>query len=159
MYKIGHAIDVHKFASNRKLFLGGVEIPYSLGLLGHSDADVLLHAITEAIIGALGKGDLGTHFPDNDEKYKDIDSKLLLQHVLKMMKEEGYQIVNIDSSVLLEQPRLSPYIERIRETIAILCNTDTKNINVKAGTMEKMGFIGNKEGIMAIATVLLKKGD
>lgn len=157
MFRIGHAIDVHRFARDRKLFLGGIEIPYPVGLFGHSDADVLLHAICESIIGALGKGDLGKHFPDNDEKYKNIDSKLLLNNVIVLMEREGYEIVNLDSSVLLEEPLLSPYINKIRETISKICRCDVSSINVKAGTMEKMGFVGNKEGIMAIATVLLRK--
>jgi 2-C-methyl-D-erythritol 2,4-cyclodiphosphate synthase len=157
MYRIGNAMDVHRLVENRKLFLGGVEIPYHLGLLGHSDADVLLHAICEAIIGALGKGDLGKHFPDKDPKYKDIDSKLLLKEVNQLMINEGYELVNLDASVLLEEPRLAPHISIINSTIASILGVELSQINVKAGTMEGLGIVGNKEGIIATCSVLIKK--
>ena len=157
MLRIGQAMDVHRFETGRKLILGGIEIPYEKGLLGHSDADVLLHAITEAILGALGLGDLGEHFPDNDQKYKDIDSSILLKEVIKMMEDREYQIVNIDTNLSLEEPKLKNYKPLIRKNVANIMKIEEERVNVKAGTMEKLGFVGNKEAVIATCVVLLKK--
>jgi len=157
MLKIGHSYDVHQLVENRKLILGGIEIQHEKGLLGHSDADVLLHAITEAIIGALCLGDIGTLFPDTDDKYKDIDSMILLKDVIKVMKEKKYQINNIDASLYLERPKMRPHIDQIRENIASNINIDINCINIKAKRGEKMGFIGREEGIASEAVVLLTK--
>jgi 2-C-methyl-D-erythritol 2,4-cyclodiphosphate synthase len=157
MLKIGHSYDVHQLVENRKLILGGIEIQHEKGLLGHSDADVLLHAITEAIIGALCLGDIGTLFPDTDDKYKDIDSMILLKDVIKVMKEKKYQINNIDASLYLERPKMRPHIDQIRENIASNINIDINCINIKATRGEKMGFIGREEGIASEAVVLLTK--
>ena len=157
MYRIGHSVDIHRLVENRKLVLGGIEIPFELGLLGHSDADVLLHAVTEAIIGALGLGDLGTFFPDNDPKYKGIDSRLLTQEIVSLMEEKGYEVNNLDCLLILEKPKMRPYIELIRKSIADLLHTSIDNINVKATTNEKMGEIGRSEAIQAHAVILLRK--
>lgn len=157
MYRIGQSTDIHQLVEGRKLILGGVEIPHNKGLLGHSDADVLLHAIAEAIIGALGENDLGSLFPDNDMKYKDISSMILLKKVYELMNEKGYQISNLDSLVIIEEPKLRPYIDKMKENIASVLNTTIDRINVKATCSEKMGFIGKKEGAVAQAVVLLVK--
>ena len=157
--RIGHGYDVHKLVEGRKLILGGMEIPFEKGLLGHSDADVLLHAIAEAILGALALGDLGTHFPDNDPKYKGIDSKILLKEVVKMMKEKGYKIGNVDTMLILELPKMKPHILEIRESIAGLLETSVDNISVKATTNEKMGYLGENKAIEANAVVLLESGE
>lgn len=155
--RIGQSTDIHQLVEGRDLYLGGVKIEHEKGLLGHSDADVLLHAIIEAIIGALGKGDIGMHFPDTDPKYKGINSMLLLKETYKMMDEEGYRIGNVDSTVLLELPKLAPYKKQMEENVAEALHTDVKNINVKATRGEKLGFVGRKEGIMAQAVVLLEE--
>lgn len=157
MYRIGHAIDVHRLVENRKLILGGVQIPFEKGLLGHSDADVLLHAITEAIIGALALGDLGKHFPDTDDNYKNIDSKLLLYKILLIMEEKGYEVNNLDTTLILEQPKLQNYIPIIKESIVKLLNIPQDNVNIKAATNEKLGYLGAGEAIEAHATILLRK--
>ena len=157
MIRIGQSTDIHQIEDGRKLILGGVEIDAPFGLKGHSDADVLLHAITEAIIGALGKGDLGTHFPDTDENYKGIDSGVLLKEVVQMMKEEGYEIGNIDSLIMAESPKLAPYKRTMEQTIADFCEIDVSRVNVKATRGERLGFIGRKEGMQAQAVVLLIK--
>lgn len=157
MFRIGQSTDVHQIEEGRKLILGGVEIPSTFGLKGHSDADVLLHAITEAIIGALGKGDIGAHFPDTDPQYKGVDSSLLLKYVIEMMQKEGYQICNIDSLIMAEQPKLSPYKKEMEKVISSLCNIDIEQVNVKATRGEKLGFIGRGEGMQAQAVVLLVK--
>ena len=157
MMRIGHGYDVHRFAENRKLFLGGVEIPYELGLLGHSDADVLLHAIMDALLGACALGDIGKHFPDTDEKYKGADSLKLLEEVYKKINSLGFEIGNIDATIIAQAPKLLPYIEKMREKIALACNTSIENINVKATTEEKLGFTGRKEGISAHAVCILVK--
>jgi 2-C-methyl-D-erythritol 2,4-cyclodiphosphate synthase len=157
MLKIGHSYDVHQLVVDRKLILGGIEISHEKGLLGHSDADVLLHAITEAIIGALCMGDIGTLFPDTDDKYKGIDSMILLKDVINIMKEKKYQINNIDASLYLERPKMRPHIDIIRENIATNIGVDIDCINIKATRGEKMGFIGREEGIAAEAVVLLTK--
>ena len=157
MYRIGQSTDIHQLVENRKLIIGGVEIPFHLGLKGHSDADVLLHAIAEAILGALALNDLGTMFPDNDEKYKGISSLILLKEVYKVMDEKGYKINNIDSLVIIEKPRLRDYIDQMKANIANVLNTSVENVNVKATCSEKMGFIGKSEGAVAQAIVMLIK--
>ena len=156
-FRIGYSRDTHIFVEDRDLYLGGIKIPYEKGLLGHSDADVLLHAIGEAILGALALGDLGTHFPDNDPKYKNIDSKILLKEIVKMMKEKGYKINNIDTMLILEYPKMRPYILDIRRSIASLLDTDLENVSVKATTNEKMGYLGEGLAIEANAIVMLEK--
>lgn len=157
MFRIGQSTDIHPFKEGRKLILGGVEINNSYGLDGHSDADVLLHAISEAILGALGLNDLGCLFPDNDKKYKDISSLLILKKVYEVMDEKGYKINNVDSLIIIESPRLRPYIDQMKENIANTLNTSINNINVKATCSEKIGFVGRKEGAVAQAVVLLVK--
>ena len=158
-FRIGFGYDVHKFADNRKLILGGVEIHYEKGLLGHSDADVLLHAICDAILGALALGDIGIHFPNSDPKYKDADSKLLLNHVYYLMKDFHYEVENIDSTILLEAPKLMSYIPEMRKVIANILNITVDQVSVKATTTEGLGFIGHNEGCAAQAVVLLTKKD
>lgn len=155
--RIGHGYDVHKLVPNRKLFLGGVEIPNELGLLGHSDADVLLHAICDALLGAAALGDIGTHFPDNDNTYKDIDSKILLKRTVDLLDNKGYKIGNIDATVVAQAPKLKPHIEKMRETIALSCGVDIDAVNIKATTEEKLGFTGRKEGISAHAVALIER--
>ena len=155
--KIGHSYDVHQLVENRDLILGGIKIEHSKGLLGHSDADVLLHAITESIIGAMGLGDIGTLFPDNDPKYKGIDSMILLKEVVEIMSQNNYSINNIDATLYLEQPMMKPHIENIRTNIAKNISMDFNDVNIKATRGEKMGFIGREEGIAAEAVVLLVK--
>ena len=157
MYRIGHSIDIHRLVEGRKLILGGIEIPHELGLLGHSDADVLLHAVSESIIGALALGDLGKFFPDTDPKYKGIDSKILTSEVVKMMEEKGYEVNNLDCLLIMEKPKMRPYIDTIRESIASLLHTSIENVNVKATTNEKLGEIGNGLAIPAHASILLRK--
>ncbi len=159
MIRIGHSYDVHQLVYDRKLILGGIEIEHTKGLLGHSDADVLLHAITESIIGAMAMGDIGTLFPDTDPKYKGIDSMILLNEVVKIMHENNYNIINIDASLYLEAPKMRPYIAKICQNIAANINIDIKQINVKATRGERMGFIGREEGIAAEAVVLLEQND
>jgi 2-C-methyl-D-erythritol 2,4-cyclodiphosphate synthase len=155
--RIGYGYDVHQFQEGRKLILGGVEIPHSKGLLGHSDADVLLHAITDALLGAVALGDIGSHFPDTDESYKNADSRILLKQSYDLVKEKGYELGNLDATVITEQPKLRPYIDTIRNSIAkeLTCSLD--EISVKATTSEKMGFAGREEGVIAQAVVLLSK--
>ena len=155
--RIGFGYDVHKFCKDRKLILGGIEIPYEMGLLGHSDADVLLHAIMDSMLGALALGDIGKHFPDTDEKYKGISSVKLLENVFELIKQKGYKIGNIDSIVVCEKPKMLPHIEKIRENIANVLETDIENISVKATTEEKMGYTGRLEGIKAYSVCLLDK--
>lgn len=157
--RIGYSRDTHILVEGRDLFLGGIKIPFEKGLLGHSDADVLLHAIAEAILGALALGDLGTHFPDNDPKYKGIDSKILLKEVVQMMKNKGYKIGNVDTMLILELPKIKPHILEIRESIAGLLETSVDNISVKATTNEKMGYLGENKAIEANAVVLLESGE
>ena len=156
MMRIGHGYDVHRLVSARKLILGGVEIPYSLGLLGHSDADVLLHAICDAILGALAAGDIGRHFPDTDPIYRGISSLKLLAHVMRLAQAQGYEIGNLDSTVIAQSPKLAPYIRQMVENIAEVCDADPSRVNVKATTTELLGFEGRGEGISAHAVVLLQ---
>ncbi|PLX88785.1 MAG: 2-C-methyl-D-erythritol 2,4-cyclodiphosphate synthase [Desulfuromonas sp.] len=155
--RIGHGYDVHRLVENRKLILGGVTIDHHLGLLGHSDADVLLHAICDAILGALGMGDIGKHFPDTDASYAGIDSRKLLRQVVAGAAENGYQVGNLDTTIICQQPKLAPHIETMRETIASDCRVPVGHINVKATTTEKLGFPGRGEGIAAHAVVLMEK--
>ncbi len=155
MIKVGNSIDIHKFEKGRDLFLGGVKIDYEYGLLGHSDADVVLHSICEAIIGALGLGDIGTHFPDTDPKYKGIDSKVLLKEVVKLMDSHNYRIGNVDVTILCEKPHLKKYKSQMESTVSELLNSN--QINIKATRGEGLGFIGRAEGIASICTLLLFK--
>lgn len=153
--RIGHGYDVHKLVEGRKLIVGGVDIPYEFGLLGHSDADVLLHAISDAILGAAALGDIGGMFPDTDDKWKGADSLKLLEAVVKRVNDEGYVIENIDSTLIAQQPKMKPYILSMRENIANACGIDVSQVSVKATTEEQLGFTGRKEGISAHAVVLL----
>ncbi len=158
-YRTGIGFDVHAFADDKKLIIGGVEIVYEKGLAGHSDADVLLHAITDALLGSLALGDLGKHFPDTDQKYKDADSKILLKHSYNLIKEKGYKIGNIDAVVTAQKPKLSPYIDEMRNIISKLLDTEIENVSVKATTTEKLGFVGREEGVAAFSTVLVFKSE
>ena len=155
MYKIGFGYDVHKLSEGYKLLIGGVNIPYEKGSVGHSDGDVLIHAICDALLGAANLRDIGYHFPDNDPSLKGIDSKILLKKVMKMIRNQGYKTGNIDSTVCLQQPKLSPYIPEMQKTLASVMEIDETNISIKATTTEKMGFVGKGEGISAYAVALL----
>ncbi|WP_178040471.1 2-C-methyl-D-erythritol 2,4-cyclodiphosphate synthase [Frisingicoccus sp.] len=157
--RIGMGYDVHRLTENRKLILGGVEIPYEKGLLGHSDADVLLHAIMDALLGAAALGDIGKHFPDSDPAYKGISSILLLEHVGRLLEKEGIEIGNIDATVIAQRPKLAPYIMNMRENIAKALNIDIQQINVKATTEEGLGFTGEGLGIASNAICLVEKRD
>ncbi len=154
--RIGIGYDVHQLVEGRKLILGGVEIPYNKGLLGHSDADVLVHAIEDAILGALALGDIGKLFPDTDPVYKDASSMGMFAHVIGLVKEKGYRVGNIDATVIAQKPKLAPYIPTMREAIATICEKEVDAISVKATTSEKMGYEGREEGITAMAVVLLE---
>lgn len=156
-FRTGIGFDVHAFAENRKLIIGGVNIPSEKGLLGHSDADVLLHAISDALLGAAALGDIGQHFPDTDEKYKNADSLNLLKTVYELVKQKGYVLGNVDAVVVMQRPKLSPFIKKIRENIAGSLETDIEQISIKATTTEKLGFTGREEGVSAIANVLIYK--
>ena len=155
--RIGHGFDVHAFAENRKLILCGVEVENDKGLLGHSDADVVTHAIMDAILGAAAKGDIGKHFPDTDVKYKGADSLKLLERVMEIISEDGYKISNIDATIIAQKPKLAPYIENMRENIASVVKIEKNRVNVKATTTEKLGFTGRGEGIAAEAVCVLTK--
>ncbi|HIZ83610.1 MAG TPA: 2-C-methyl-D-erythritol 2,4-cyclodiphosphate synthase [Firmicutes bacterium] len=155
--RIGHGYDVHRLTAGRKLILGGVCIPYEKGLLGHSDADVLLHAVSDALLGAAGLGDIGLHFPDSDPAYKGADSRELLRQVRKLLEEKGYRVVNIDATVLAQAPKLRPYIPAMAANIAADCRMPQEDVNVKATTEEGLGFTGAGEGIAAHAVCLLEK--
>ncbi|MBR3779961.1 MAG: 2-C-methyl-D-erythritol 2,4-cyclodiphosphate synthase [Clostridia bacterium] len=157
MIRIGHGYDVHKLVEGRKLIIGGVEIEHDKGLLGHSDADVLLHAISDSLLGAAAKGDIGCLFPDNDDKYKDADSLELLKEVVNFLKSEGYSINNIDATLIAQKPKMRPFIEEMRNNIAFACGVLIDNISVKATTEEKLGFTGREEGISAHAVCLIEK--
>ena len=159
MMRIGHGYDVHKLVEGRELILGGVKIPHRLGLLGHSDADVLLHAISDALLGALALGDIGKHFPDTDPAYKGADSLVLLQNVMKLIAAEGYTVGNIDATILAQQPKLRPHIDAMRANIAKAVGADISRISVKATTEEHLGFTGREEGIAAHAVCLLVRED
>lgn len=155
MMRIGHGYDVHKLAENRKLILGGVDIPHTVGLLGHSDADVLTHAVMDALLGAAALGDIGRHFPDTDEAYRGADSLKLLDAVCKKIKNKGYQISNIDATIIAQAPKLSSFIPKMKENLARVCGIDPDSVNVKATTEEHLGFTGEKLGISAHAVCLL----
>uniref|UniRef100_A0A832DK39 2-C-methyl-D-erythritol 2,4-cyclodiphosphate synthase n=1 Tax=Ignavibacterium album TaxID=591197 RepID=A0A832DK39_9BACT len=155
--KIGFGFDVHSLVEGRKLILGGVEIPSAKGLEGHSDADVLLHAISDALLGALALGDIGQHFPNTDSRWKNVDSSIILKNCYELVKSKGYSISNIDSMLALESPKISPFIEQIRNKIAEFLKVTPSQISVKATTTEKLGFVGRAEGAFAMATVLLIK--
>ncbi len=157
MLRIGHGYDVHKLVENRKLIIGGVEIPYEKGLLGHSDADVLLHAISDALLGAAAMGDIGCLFPDNDAAFKDADSLVLLREVVNEISKKGYKIVNIDATILAQRPKMRTHIDAMRKNIADACETDIDFISVKATTEEGLGFTGSGEGISAHAVCLIEK--
>lgn len=157
MYRIGHGYDVHALVKGRELILGGVKIPHETGLLGHSDADVLLHALCDALLGAMAMKDIGAHFPDTDERYKGIDSTLLLLEVKKMMDSKGYSFGNCDITVVAQKPKLASFIPKMRENIAKILCTDIDNVNVKATTEEHLGFTGRCEGISAHAVVIIEK--
>lgn len=155
--RIGNGFDVHQFAENRKCIIGGVDIPYERGLLGHSDADVLLHAVCDALLGALALGDIGMHFPDTDQKYKNADSKILLKNVYGLIKDRGYEVINLDCSLLLQKPKIAKYVPEMRRIIAGLIEAGEDRVSVKATTTEKLGFVGREEGAAAMASVLIKK--
>lgn len=154
--RIGFGYDVHRFAENRDLWLGGIKIPHSKGLLGHSDADVLIHSICDALLGAAALGDIGKHFPDTDPEYKGIDSKILLSETARLITNAGYKIMNIDSTIALQSPKIAPYIEQMRITLSSLLQLEAGQISVKATTTERLGFEGREEGISAYAVVLLE---
>lgn len=156
MVRTGIGIDAHRLVPDRKLILGGVEIPYEFGLLGHSDADVLAHAISDALLGAVALGDIGKHFPDNDEKWKGADSLMLLSKVCELVRSKEYDIVNIDATVMAERPKLAPYISEMRERLAKAIGVDVDMVSVKATTVEGMGAIGRKEGISSIAVATVE---
>lgn len=155
--RIGTGYDVHELVEGRRLVLGGIEIPFEKGLLGHSDADVLIHAVMDSILGALALGDIGLLFPDTDMKYKDIDSKILLKKVAEVMKDKNFQIGNVDAVVMAQRPKLRPYIDEMRNVISEILLTDVKNVSIKATTTEKLGFVGREEGIAAQAVVILEE--
>jgi 2-C-methyl-D-erythritol 2,4-cyclodiphosphate synthase len=156
-YRTGFGFDVHAFSEGRKLILGGVEIPFDKGLDGHSDADVLLHAICDAMLGALALGDIGIHFPNTDEKWKNADSKVLLKFVNQLIQSKGYELGNLDCVLTLENPKISPHVQTIRTKISEILESDVDQISIKATTTEKLGFVGREEGVVSFATVLLVK--
>lgn len=156
-FRVGHGYDVHKLVEDRKLIIGGVEIPHYKGLLGHSDADVLAHAICDALLGAAALGDIGKHLPDNDDRYKDVDSLVLLEKVCELIRNKGYEISNVDSTILAQAPKLRPYIDEMRSKLAKAMKLDIDELSVKATTEERLGFTGREEGIAAHAVVLLMK--
>jgi 2-C-methyl-D-erythritol 2,4-cyclodiphosphate synthase len=156
-YRIGSGIDYHQLVEGRELWIGGIKIPHIKGALGHSDADVLLHAICDALLGALGLGDIGVHFPDTDNTYKGIDSKILLQKTFELIKTKGYEVVNIDSTLCLQAPKIKPYVQQMQQVIASILNIQSNDVSIKATTTEKMGFVGREEGLVAYATVLVYK--
>ncbi len=157
MIRIGHGYDVHAFADNRKCILGGVDVPCEKGLLGHSDADVLLHAVSDSLLGAAALGDIGKHFPDTDERYKGADSLKLLKNVCELINSKGYKVVNIDATVIAQMPKLAPFIDQMRSNIAGALGVDFDFVSVKATTEEKLGFTGRKEGISAHCVCLIEK--
>jgi len=156
-YRIGSGIDFHQLAEGRDLWIGGVKIPHTKGAVGHSDADVLLHAICDALLGACSLGDIGMHFPDTDNSYKNIDSKILLARTYQLIEQQGYKVVNIDSTLCLQAPKIMPYVPQMRQVIAQLLQVTENDVSIKATTTEKMGFAGREEGLVAYATVLLQK--
>ncbi|MBD0289568.1 MAG: 2-C-methyl-D-erythritol 2,4-cyclodiphosphate synthase [Flavisolibacter sp.] len=157
MFRIGFGVDFHQLAEGRALMLGGVFIPHNKGAVGHSDADVLLHAICDALLGAACLGDIGVHFPDTDNRYKGIDSKLLLKETVQLIAKEGYTLVNIDSTLCLQAPKIKPYVPDMQKTIAQIAGVQECDVSIKATTTERLGFVGREEGIVAYATVLLQR--
>lgn len=157
MLRIGNGYDVHKLVEGRKLILGGVEIPHTKGVLGHSDGDVLIHAIMDAMLGALALGDIGQHFPDTDMKYENIDSTILLTRVKELIAERGYRVINLDSIIVLQKPKVKPYIETMRKRVAEVLEIDIDQVSVKATTEEKLGFTGDESGVKSYCVVLLEK--
>ncbi|MDV2582695.1 2-C-methyl-D-erythritol 2,4-cyclodiphosphate synthase [Alkalibacillus haloalkaliphilus] len=157
MFRIGQGFDVHQLVEGRPCIIGGVTIPYEKGLLGHSDADVLLHTIADAALGAIGEGDIGKHFPDTDPQYEGLDSKELLQEVWNKVEQSGYTLVNVDCTIMAQAPKMAPYIEEMRSVIANLLQAELNQVNVKATTTEKLGFAGRKEGIASQAVILLQQ--
>ncbi|MEK4563203.1 2-C-methyl-D-erythritol 2,4-cyclodiphosphate synthase [Alkalihalobacillus sp. FSL R5-0424] len=157
MIRIGQGFDVHQLTEGRPLIIGGITIPYEKGLLGHSDADVLLHTIADAALGAIGEGDIGKHFPDTSEEFKDADSKVLLQDVWSMVKERGFKLGNVDCTIMAQMPKMAPHIEAMRNQIAELLEADPAQVNVKATTTEKLGFTGRGEGIASQAVILIEQ--
>ncbi len=155
--RIGNGYDVHRLIEGRELILGGVDVPHSMGLDGHSDADVLTHALCDALLGAIGAGDIGVHFPDTDPKWKGISSLLLLKEVMRMCREKGFQLANADSVIVAQKPKLVPYLPEMKKNIAAVMDIETNQINIKATTTEKLGFAGREEGIVAYAVALLVK--
>jgi 2-C-methyl-D-erythritol 2,4-cyclodiphosphate synthase len=156
-YRIGSGVDFHQLVTGRDLWIGGIKIPHTKGALGHSDADVLLHAICDAMLGALCLGDIGVHFPDTDASYKNIDSKILLEKTFSLVKSKGYKVINIDSTLCLQAPKIKPYVAQMQQTIAAILNISDEDISVKATTTENLGFVGREEGLVAYATILLYK--
>ncbi|MEY4628818.1 MAG: hypothetical protein RLZZ595_1144 [Bacteroidota bacterium] len=156
-YRIGFGIDFHQMVEDRPFWLGGVQIPYSKGAKGHSDADVLLHAICDALLGALSLGDIGVHFPDTDQAFKNIDSKILLKKTYDLILSKGYRMVNVDSSICLEAPKIKPHVAEMQKAISSILQIQLEDVSIKATTTEKMGFVGREEGLVAYATVLLEK--
>ena len=156
-FRTGIGFDVHAFADNRKLMIGGVEIPYEKGLLGHSDADVLIHAICDALLGSLALGDIGLHFPDTDAQFKNADSRVLLKKVYELIKKEGYVLGNIDAVIAMQKPKILPFVNEMRKRIAEDLNSEINQVSIKATTTEKLGFVGREEGVSAFATVLIIK--
>lgn len=157
--KVGIGYDVHQFSPGRKLVLGGVEIPYERGLLGHSDADVIIHALADALLGAAGLGDIGQHFPNTDLRYKDIASSIILKETMNVLRVQGYAVGNVDIAIIAEEPKMAPHIETMRKNLALLLNISSEEVSIKATTNEKMGFIGRGEGIAAMAVALIYKED
>ena len=155
--RIGSGVDFHQLVAGRDLWIGGIKIPHTKGALGHSDADVLLHAICDALLGALCLGDIGVHFPDTSSEFKNIDSKILLKRTFDLITKEGYRVINIDTTLCLQAPKIKPYIPEMQKAIADILNITIKDISIKATTTETMGFVGREEGLIAYATVLLEK--
>jgi 2-C-methyl-D-erythritol 2,4-cyclodiphosphate synthase len=155
-FRIGSGVDFHQLAEGRELFIGGVNIPFHKGAVGHSDADVLLHALCDALLGAACLGDIGVHFPDTDARYKNIDSKILLRETISLLRKEGYSIVNMDTTLCLQEPKIKPYVPQMQAAIANIAGISEKQVSIKATTTELMGFVGRGEGLMAYATVLLE---
>jgi 2-C-methyl-D-erythritol 2,4-cyclodiphosphate synthase len=156
MYKIGYGFDAHRFSKDSKLIVGGVEIPFELGLKGHSDADVLSHALCDALLGALGEGDIGSYFPDSDPKYKGMSSLVFLKETVKLLNENGFEIENLDSVIVCEKPNIAPHIEQIKETLSQVLGVSAKSLGIKATTTDQMGFTGRGEGIAVHAVALIK---
>lgn len=156
-FRIGQGVDFHRLVEGRELWLGGVKVPHSKGALGHSDADVLLHAICDALLGALALGDIGKHFPDTSAEFKNIDSKILLQRTLELVKQKDYRVVNVDATLCLEKPKIKPYVEEMRQVTAGILEITIDDVSIKATTTEQMGFAGREEGLVAYATALLQK--